>query len=314
MANAFQWYQPPVLNQLGIRYQNQAFIAPSLFPVVTVPKDVFRYISFDQDIAYRIYDDRMAPRASANEIDIKGVLVPATITDKALKVGIDPKELGQNPDLQLKALKTTLLKDALMQAQENRAATILRSTATYPGGNSTTLSGTGQWSNASSDPKAAILAAKDAMLVPGNTLWMGETVYTALQQNPKVIASIQYSNGGSVDTRDILARYLQVDRIVVGKAFYSTNNMGQTLATARIWGNDAGLIYVNPDAPSGLMQLPTFGAWAVSTEGGKKIWRTYEMLDPSAGTGDGMTWIKVEGTYDLIVQASQLGYLWKAAA
>lgn len=313
-ASAFQWFQPQVVNQLAQRWTNrEGFIADSLFPKVPVPQDKFKYLLVDPDVAYRLYDDSMAPHASANEIDIKGTLTDGVITDKALKVPTDEKETDQNPGLALVQLKVSTVQDSLALGQENRAANILRATATYPAGNSTTLTGTAKWSDPASDPKAAILAAMDAMLIPGNVLWMGQAVYTALQQHPKLIQAVG-TTGGAVDPRESMARYFQVDKIVVGKAFYSTNKLGQALVTARLWGTDAGLVYTNPRAPTGLMQVPTFGAWAVSTKGGASIWRTYNWIDNTRGTGQGLLWTKIEGTYDLLVQASQLGYLWKTAA
>lgn len=315
MANATQFYRSPLLTNLAQRYRNTKMIASELFPIVPVPKDNFGYLQFDQDIAFRVQDDRMAPGASANQLDIKATQVFTQITDKALKAYIDQKEKKQNPELQIQMLKTVALKDSLLLAQENRAATLLRATTTYPSGNSTTLSGTAQWDNAAGDPKSLVLAARDSLLIPSDAelvMWMGKQVYTQLQQNAKVILTVQNALG-SVDTRDILARYLQVDRILVGEAFSTTNNLGQTLATQRVWGKDAGLLVVNKNAPAGIGQLPTFGIWACSTEGGKDIWRTYLGRDPDRGTAEGVDIVKVEGTYDLIVQASSLGYLWKAA-
>jgi hypothetical protein len=317
MSSAIQWYQPAVLNELAMRWSNEEFIADRIFPMVPVPQKKFRYLLVDNDITYRIQDDTMAPYASANEIDIKGSLVDGVITDKALKTPIDEDETEQNPGLAIEAMKTNSLMDSMALARENRAATILRATGTYPGANSTTLTGTSKWSDPASDPKAAILAVKDSLLKPNGAkavLWMGETVYTALQLHPKVAAAIQYTNSGSVDTRPILAQYLQVDEIVVGKALYATNKYGQALATARIWGTDAGLVYVNPRAPQGLMREPTFGAFAVLRRSGNRMFQIFRSLDATRGTGQGLTWLKSEGTYDLLIQANQLGYLWKTAA
>lgn len=316
MANAFQFVRSPLLSNLALRWRNTKMIADQLFPLVPVPKDIFGYLSFDKDVSYRIYDDRMAPYASANMIDLKATQVFTQITDKALKAYIDPKERNQNPELQIQQIKTMQLKESLLLAMENRAATTLRATATYASSSYyTTLSGTAQWSDAASDPKSAIAAVRDSLLIPGDAdlvLWMGKEVYTALQTNPKVLAAVQYTNAGAVDTRSILAQYLQVDRIVVGEAFYGTNNMGQALTTGRVWGKDAGLLVVNKNAPQGLGQLPTFGIWATSTQNGG-LWRTYIGRDPERGTAEGVDVVKVEGTYDLIVQANTLGYLWKAA-
>lgn len=316
MANATQFYQSPLLSNLAQRWRNTKMIAGDLFPTVPVPKDTFQYLKFDQDIAFRIQDDRMAPYASANQIDLKATKVTATVTDKALKAYIDQKEKSQVPELQLQQLKTSMVMESLLLAKESRAATTLRATATYASSSYyTTLSGTGQWSNASSDPKNAVLTVRDSLLIPSDAelvMWMGRDVYTGLQQNPKVLAAVQYTNAGAVDTRSILAQYLQVDRIVVGEAFQATNNMGQTLATSRVWGKDAGLLVVNKNAPSGIGQLPTFGITATSTQNGG-LWRTYLARDPERGTAEGVDIVKVEGTYDLIVQANTLGYLWKNA-
>lgn len=315
MANVTQFYRSPLLSNLALRWRNTKMIAERLFPVVKTPKDQFGYLKFDQDVAYRVQDDRMAPFASANQLDVLATQVFTQITDKALKAYVDPKEVSQFGDINAQGLKTSILRDALGLAEESRAATILRATATYAGGNSTTLAGVAQWSDfTNSDPKTVIMAAKRGMLIPADArviMWMGKDVYDVIQNHTKVIASVQYAQG-SVDTRDILARYLQVDEIVVGEAFQATNNFGQALTTSRLWGKDAGLVVVNPNAPTGMGQLPTFGIIAASTEKGG-LWNTYTWREGDRGTGEGITGVKVEGTYDFIVQANALGYLWKSA-
>jgi hypothetical protein len=315
MANVTQFYRSPLLSNLALRWRNTKMIAERLLPTVKVPKDQFGYLRFDQDVAYRIYDDRMAPFASANQLDMLATQVFTQITDKALKAYIDPKEVQQIDSFSVQAIKTSMLREALGLAQENRAAVLLRNTATYAGGNSTTLSGTGQWDNAAGDPKNAVLNAKRGLLIPSDcrvVMWMGKAVWDGLQQNAKVITAVQYTNQGAVDTRPMLAQYLQVDEIVVGEAFSATNNMGQTLATQRVWGSDAGLIVVNNNAPTGMGQLPTFGVCAASSANGG-LWNTYVGRDADRGTQEGVTVVKVEGAYDFIVQANTLGFLWKSA-
>lgn len=314
MANVTQFYRSPLLSNLALRWRNAGFIADRLFPTVKVPKDQFGYLKFDQDVAFRVYDDRMAPFASANQVDVLATQVFTQITDKALKAYVDPKEEAQMGDIPAQALKTNVLMESMGLAKENRAAAILRATGSYAGANSTTLSGTGQWSDPASNPKTAVLAAKRGLLIPSDArvvLWMGKDVYDGLQQNVAVIATVQNALG-SVDTRDILARYLQVDEIVVGEAWSATNNFGQTLATARLWGKDAGLLVINKNAPQGMGQLPTFGVIAASTGAGG-LWNVYTGRDPDRGTKEGVTVVKTEGTYDFIVQANTLGFLWKNA-
>lgn len=317
MANATQFYRSPLLSQLALRWRNTQMIAEALFPSVTVPKDNFGYLKFDQDVAYRIYDDRMAPNASANQLDTLASQVLTQISDKALKACIDPKESNQNPEIRMQMIKTGMLRDALGLAMENRAATILRTTATYASASYyTTLAGVAQWSDPASDPKSVIMSAKRSLLIPADCktiFWCGKDVYDGLQLNAKVTAAVQYTNGGAVDTRSILAQYLQVDEIQVGEAFQATQNFGQTLATSRVWGKDAGLLVQNRQAADGLGQLPTFGVIAKGQAAGDGVWRTYTWREPDRGTQEGVTVVKVEGTYDFIVQANTMGYLWKNA-
>lgn len=316
MANAFQFVRSPLLSQLAMRWRNTQMIYSSIFPAVTVPKDIFGYIKFDQDVAYRVMDDRMAPGGSANQLDMLGTQVFTQITDKALKAYIDPKETQQISDLRVQQIKTSMLREALGLAAESRAAAILRATATYPAGNFTTLAGVTQWSDPAGDPKNAIMTAKRALLIPSDSevvFWCGKDVYDGLQLNAKVTAAVQYTGMGAIDTRPILAQYLQVDRIVVGEAFQATNNLGQALTTSRVWGKDAGLAVVNRKAEGGDGMLPTFGVLAQGQASGDGVWRTYVGKNPDRGTQDGVTMVKVEGTYDFIVQAGSLGFVWKNA-
>jgi hypothetical protein len=314
MANITQFYRSPLLSNLALRWRNAGFIADRLFPTVQVPKDQFGYLRFDQDVAFRVYDDRMAPFASANQVDILATQVFTQITDKALKAYVDPKEEAQMGDIAAQALKTNVLMEAMGLAKENRAATILRATTSYAAGNSTTLSGTGQWSDPASNPKNAVLTAKRGLLIPSDSRvrhvdGQGRLRRPAAQRRRHRRRAVQPGLGrhprhpGALPPGRRDRRRRGVER---------HQQLRSDARDGRLWGKDAGLLVVNNGAPQGMGQLPTFGVIAASTAAGG-LWNVYTGRDPDRGTREGVTVVKTEGTYDFIVQANTLGFLWKNA-
>jgi len=88
-----------------------------------------------------------------------------------------------------------------------------------------------------------------------NTLIIGQQVWSKLKRNPEILSVLGANERGAV-TADMLANFLEVDRLLVGRAVYNTANEAQTASLSRAWGKNALLLYVTPQP--GIM-TPTAG-------------------------------------------------------
>jgi hypothetical protein len=202
------------------------------------------------------------------------------------------------------AKSTSLLTGLLLLDREIRVASSVFATATYTGGNTSTLSGTSQWSDYSnSNPIDALLTALDSTLLRPNTIIMGEQVWTKLRQHPKVVQAIYGSaTTAGVVGRDQLASVLEVPTVLVGVGFYNTAHKGQTASYARVWGKHCALIYNSPDMANA--DQPVFGFTA---QFGTRIAGT--IPEPKAGLRGGQR-VRVGESVLEVISANDVGYLY----
>lgn len=310
MAQSSGLYQSPLLSQIAVDYKNRQYIADQALPVVPVPKKRFQYLSFDQGVTFKRQHTLYGQDGSPGMLDIKGTKNAASIEDRALSAFIDEEELTMAPEAMVRARKVEKLTNAMQLDLEMTVAAALTNTANYAAGQSTTLSGTSQWSDyTNSDPANVILAAQDTLPVKANTMIVSRPVATMLKRHPKILDVTKYTTRGFVPF-EALAEYFEVDRFLVGEAFYDSTAEGQAASKSFIWGKSAMLLYVARDMTS-LMDQPSFGSIPrLGGAGGPTPWRTYTALDPFRGTGGGREFIKVETTDGVLLQANQMGYLW----
>jgi hypothetical protein len=137
--------------------------------------------------------------------------------------------------------------EKLLVSREIETAALLTSTSVIT--QNTTLSGTSQWSDPNSNPVAAIRGAKktvrDSIMVDPNTLMISKNVFDKLVDHPAIVERVKYSQLGIL-TADLLARFFDVDRVIIGAAKKNTSVEGQADSMSDIWGNDALLAYINP--------------------------------------------------------------------
>ena len=143
---------------------------------------------------------------------------------------------------------------AQMLAKENGLATARRSTAIIT--QNTTLSGNNQYnklSHADSTPLADKLVAdaaiRDAIGRKPNVLIASEETIDNLRFHDSLMDNLgfKFNRTGGM-TVDELARAMQVEKILIGKAMYNSAKEGQTDVLTSIWGND--LIYAHVAKPA----------------------------------------------------------------
>lgn len=240
----------PELSGIAIAYGNPDLIADLLLPKIRVGRKSFQYTTFPKGDGFTIPDTKVGRTGKPNEVEFGGSDTTATCLGYGLDAPIPNEDIiiagegGVNYDPINRT--TELVTDLVELDRELRVATQLQAGATFSG-NSTTLSGTSQWSDyPNSDPIKAVKTQLDNMLVRPNVGYMGMAAWSILSMHPKVVQATYKSaqNAGIVPTRAV-ADLLELEELVVGKGWYNTAKPGQTPSIVRLWGKNAGFIYRN---------------------------------------------------------------------
>ncbi len=311
MIDINQTYERPLLSKLALKYENRDFIGSQIFPWVRVPKDRVSYAKFDRAVTFKRPNTVYGPRSKANELELKVTKQTHDLKSRGLGAWIDEDERTLAGDIgNARALKTQALKNGLMLDLEVEIATAMTTAGSYAASNKTTLVGTAQWSDPASKPKSDVLTAHSAMVKKGNTMIVGQQVHNALLTNAEIKDAVKYTQG-AVDVSNVLARYFNVERYFVGEAFQDTAADGQAESLGYIWGKFAWIGYINYKLESAmdLISKPSFGYLPISAERGD-LWKAYSVPpDPRVGSGEGMEYVKVDGKYEPLYCAYDLGYL-----
>jgi hypothetical protein len=304
-------YQSPLLSQLAQRFYNRAYIADQILTPATVPKLQGQYHVWDSGVVFRRQNDAYGPDGSPNRIDMLATKTPFTLDDHALYADLDERETNQAPEVAVRAAKARALTNSLLLNQEYNVAAQLFSSSVITNG--ATLSGTDQWSNEDSDPLTKIFTAQNGQPVFMETLVCGKQVWDKLRVHPLILEAVKYTQPGVALDTTLVARYLGVDRILVGTAFVDSAVEGQTQSLGFVWGKHALLCHVAPGPSSPLMDEVSLGYLARWGGGGNGGIRVYTGRDALRGTGNGMEIIKAEMTYKPLITSVACGYLFTNA-
>jgi hypothetical protein len=291
----------------GIGYTQNEFIGSTLLPETPSSPDGTEqatYPTFGKE-AFFVSDDIIAPNAEPKEtggslswtaitLDVRGKM--EYINDRLARIAAT---LGQNEnDNALERVRTQV-----ETGKEYRQAALLTTAGSYASSSYyETLTGTGQWSHASSDPLKAWLNKIEALrAVNGkrpNAMWMGAKPANTLSYNPALLALM---NGGATKanpafpiTPAVIASLLGLN-VAVGEAVYTATVGG---SFADVWGDNAGLLYVGPAQ----LTAPKFGA-TLTSSGYPNITNGRNELRKS-------DWVFYETAYKAVVQLNTAGYLW----
>jgi hypothetical protein len=241
----------PELTGIAIAYRNPDMIADLALPRIRVGRKSFQYTRFNKGDAFTIPETRVGRTGKPNEVEFGGADETATVRAYGLDSPIPNEDIiiagegGVNYDPISRSAE--LVTDLIELDREKRTADLLFAAGTYAG-NSTTLSGTSQWSDyANSDPIKAIKTQLDAMLIRPNKGIFGMATWSVLSMHPKIAqAAYRTSQSAGLVTREMVAQLLELDEIIVGKGWVNTAKPGQTPTMVRLWGKHASFVYLNP--------------------------------------------------------------------
>lgn len=305
----------PELTAIAIAYQNPdaALIADKVLPRVPTPKK-FKYTKYTTEQGYTVPDTKVGRKSEPNMVDFGGT----DVTDECQDYGLDdlvpndevaayeamPKPASGGP-VSPQALSTMMLTGLVQLDREIRVAGTVFATGSYAAGNQATLSGTGQWSDrTNSDPLNAITTAMDIPLVRPNKMVIGQLAWTQLRMHPKLVQAIGRSaqTAGYASLQQI-AELLELQEIIVGRAFYNTAKKGQTPTYTRAWGKHCALLHI--DSLAAQLSQPTFG-W--TAQFGTKIAGT--IPEPKAGLRGGERVRSGESVKEIVV-STDAGYFFQ---
>jgi hypothetical protein len=290
----------PVLTNLARGYSNAAFVGTVLFPVVNVEKEAGKIPQFGKE-AFTVYDTERAMRSKSNKIPVETrSSIDYALTEQDAVVPLDYREIEEDI-FNARQYASFRAQSAILLKIEYMAAQLATNAANYPTGNKVTLSGTTQFTNASSDPIGVVRTASDAIRSKigkrPNSMVIGAAAFKALRDHASIVDKIKYSMKGVI-TVDLLKEIFDVENIVVADSMYM--NAG-TLVDC--WGDNIIMAYV-PEAQTNVdrsVYEPSFG-YTLRKKGNPQV-DTY--------TEEGGKIENIRSTDNLVVKivGSDAGYL-----
>ena len=252
-----------LLTQISIGYGNQTYIADQIFPVVRVAKQSDKYIVYDQSHWFR-NEARLRAPLTASQRGGWTYSNAAYYCDRySYGHEISDMERANADDaFALDREATEFVSDKILMQREVSAAAKFFTTSVWgadkTGGTNFTV-----WSDyANSNPISDIAGWMDGVEAAigrePNTLVLGKQVWTQLKWHPDLVDNIKYTQRAQLSI-DLVASMLEVDRILIGRAIYTTSPEGTAEASvsySRVWGKHALLLYV-PQTPS--LRTPASG-------------------------------------------------------
>lgn len=232
----------PVLTNLAIGYTNEQFVGEQLMPFVMVDKEGGKIPVFGKE-HFKVYATERALRARSNRINPENIgSVDVVLDEHDLEFPIDYREDAESA-FPLQARAVAAVTEGIRLRHEVMVAEMALNAASYGSSNKITLSGTSQFTHASSDPEGVVSDAKAAVRAKvvrePNTLVIGYATWRALKRHAQLKAILSDTRPRLVQLAD-LREIFEIENIVVGRAV-KANDAG---VTTDIWGDAMVLAYV----------------------------------------------------------------------
>lgn len=261
-------YSDPILTDFSVGYNPPMFAGLRMMPEAAVDTQSGIYRVFDRSSRVRFYS-RREPGTVANEVrggrwstdtfkTVEHSLQAAVADEENQQLnsqgGYANPVFGGALQLDPEEDALALIGDSLLLEHEIAVATLLRNTATYPGGHSITLGAADQWDNyagATSNPieiiRAAINMIASKIGVPPNRMLMGSMGQAWLENHPDVVARFSNFSLTNPDAFRLLTGF-DGEFVLVADDKYNDNDIQETTESlVEAWGKDVILAYVNPE-------------------------------------------------------------------
>jgi hypothetical protein len=198
---------------------------------------------------------------------------------------IDPIAIRDSdiPEMLSQQRAAKVLTNMLLTRREYAAGVLATTAANYASTLTSTLSGTSQWDNASSNPEEAKQTADTAVQALSgikrlNAMACDIKVIRALKSNAAFIERTKYTKGAPIDM-DALKLFFDVDHLFVAGVSYDSANEGGTRSLTSPWGKDVIFFHHNP-SPS--LEDVSFGHMYLAST---PFWDAYDPVPNKRGPG-----------------------------
>lgn len=246
------------LSNVSLAYtQDQMdFIAVKVFPVVPVSNRSDKYRVWPQNEWLR---DDAQPRGRGTESEGSTFTLSEdnySVTRYAFHHDLTDEDLADQPDdINLEAAAARIVSRKILIRMENQWVTDFYGTGKWTNDATPAV----LWSDPSSNPISDIEDYRDLIFgltgMNPNTLVVSRSVWRQLKSHPDFIDRIKYTSADAI-SQEIVARYLEIDRLLVWSGRVATNNEGETAAYSNLSAKSALLTYVAPNAAP---EVPTAG-------------------------------------------------------
>lgn len=297
----------PILSTHAQGYRNKEYIGHLILPIADIPTRGARILKFGKD-SFRKMNTRRAPGAEYQRIQYGYASDPVSLQQDALAASVayeNMEEASRVPGVDLASGSVNLVLDVIALGREMETAALVRDPGNYNQNNKMAFAGADKWSDPASDPAKDVKEAKEQVRrrigrYP-NLFEMGPAVFNALSEHPKIKEQFKYTSSDSLTTA-MLAKYFDVDEVVVGKAVYLDDNAPDDEDAKDVWGNDAALIY----RPKGSnYQVPSFG-YTYRLKGYPMVMKPYQDDDTDS-------WVyKIKEEWAPVLSGMDAGFLFQA--
>lgn len=247
MPYARDYGNAPLLTSLSVAYRANKFVAEELFPRVTVDTQEGKFPVFGREV-FIVEDTIRSPKTESNEMHYSVGTTTYNCKHQALKYYVSQDERDTYPGSD-EAATINVTKKVLLK-QESDLATYACTTGTYNASNTTTLTGTNQWSDAAnSDPIGDIWTGKTAIMKSlgeyPNTMIVGGDAWAKFAAHPDIREELKYTTSAITRPEDI-AMFFGFTKVIVAPSISNTALEGATETMAFLWGDNCVLAYVTP--------------------------------------------------------------------
>lgn len=264
------------MSNFSVAYKNGSLIADIVSPRIGVENGSDEYFIYGRRNFRADGNDVRANGGAARQVDSWSVTTGNYRTlMHALKDNVTPEEY-ENADAPIKPEMDTVegLTDLIMLNREKRVADLYTTAATWS--NSTTLSGTDQWDNASlaagsieEDLDTGKEAVRQEIGVVPNTLIIPQAVANVVKRNSDIRDLIKYTQSKTLMNGDLPPTMFNL-RVLIPGGVYDSANEGQTFSAGDVWGKHVVLCYLAPNPRT--IKTPTAGLSMQSTPRRVRRW------------------------------------------
>ena len=236
------------LQNVSLHFKNEEYIWPKVFGEVPVKNESGHYWIYTKN--FRLEDSYRADKAPAEMASWDVSTATYYIERHALKDVVSQRD-RDNSDLpgSIDNDTTEFLTDKLQMRMEYEGQKLLFTTTTFSSNATLTTATSWNYNTTTSAPLQAGLSATGYVLsVSGkrvNTLVTNWDVFAALKENNNVYSRLAYTKD-QILTEQILSSMFDVNKFLVGTAYYETNQEGLDATSSAIWPSDVLMMYQEP--------------------------------------------------------------------